>query len=188
MATALFITEQFIKDNTLIDGNVDMKYITTTIADAQRLHILPILGTGIYNELGTQINAGTLTALNTTLLDDYIQDALKFWVIYEGIDLFSYHITNKNISTKNSDNSQPVQQVDVIRLMDRNKEKAEWFSQRITKYLLANISSYPLYNNAGNSIDTIYPNRSNFTCGWNLDTDVNTYGLPIDKGRENYCK
>jgi len=61
--TALFITEQFIKDNTLIDGNVDMKYITITIADAQRMHILPILGTALYNELDAQIVAGTLTVL-----------------------------------------------------------------------------------------------------------------------------
>lgn len=185
-ATALFVTEQFIKDNTLIDGNVDQKYITLTIADAQRMHVMPILGTALYNELDTQIVAGTLTALNTTLLNDYIQDALKYWVIYEGIDLFTYHITNKNISTKSSDNSQPIQQIDVIRLMDRNKDKAEFFSERITRYLCANEASYPLYNNAGSTSDTVHPNRNNYTTGWALDSDNKTYGLPVDRGRKEY--
>jgi hypothetical protein len=186
MASGLFVTEQFIKDNTLIDGNVDTKYLTVTIADAQRIHILPILGTALYNEIDGQIVAGTVTDLNNTLIVDYIQDALKYWVIYEGIDLFNYHVTNKNISTKTSDNSQPVQQVDVIRLMDRNKDKAEYFSERITKYLLANTTSYPLYSNAGSTIDTIHPKTNNFTTGWNLDSEQNNYGLPIDYGRERY--
>ena len=184
--TGLFVTAQFIKENTLIDGNVDEKYISVTVDDVQRLHILPILGTALYNELNAQIIAGNVTALNTTLLTDYIQDALKYWVIYEGIDLFTYHITNKNISTKSSDNSQPIQQIDVIRLMDRNKDKAEFFSERITKYLCANEASYPLYNNAGTSIDTVQPNRNNYTTGWALDSDNNTYGLPVDRGRKEY--
>lgn len=184
--TALFITEQFIKDNTLIDGNVDMKYITVTIADAQRMHILPILGTGLYNEIDAQIVANTLSVANTTLLNDYVQDALKYWVIFEGIDLFTYHITNKNISTKSSDNSQPIQQIDVIRLMDRNKDKAEFFSQRVTKFLIENEALYPLYTNAGNGVDIVQPNRNNYTCGWAFDTDNNTYGLPIDKGIKEY--
>lgn len=187
MATlGLFVTEQYLKENTLIDGNVDVKYLNNLIIDAQRLHILPILGTALYNQLDTQIVAGTTTALNQTLLDDYIQDALKYWIIYEGIDIFTYHVTNKSVSTKTSDNSQPVQQIDVIRLMDRNKEKAEFFSERVTKYLCANEASYPLYNNAGSSVDTIYPNRNNFTTGWNLDDGDKTYGLDIDYGRERY--
>ena len=183
--TALFITEQFIKDNTLIDGNVDMKYITVTIADAQRMHILPILGTALYNELDAQIVAGTLTVLNTTLLNDYIQDALKYWVIYEGIDLFTYHITNKSVATKTSDNSSPVQQVDVIRLMDRNKDKAQFFSERVTRYLITNELLYPLYTDAGNDYDTVQPVINNYTCGWNLDDINKDYGLPIDYGRLN---
>jgi len=182
---ALFVTEQYIKDNTLIDGNVDSKYLSVTINDAQRIHILPILGTALYNELNTQILANTVTALNNTLLVDYIQDALKYWVVYEGIDLFNYHITNKAIVTKNSDNSQPVQQVDVIRLMDRNKIKAEHFSERISKYLCANETSYPPYVNPGTSADTVFPNRNNYTTGWNLDDLTRTYGLPIDSDNDH---
>ena len=186
MATALFIKEQFIKDNTNIDGNVDDKYLTNTIADAQKIHILPILGTALYNEVSAQIIAGTTTSLNQTLLNDYIQDALKYWVLYEGMDVFHYKVTNKGIETKSSDNSQPIQQVDVIRLKDSVKDRAEFFSQRVTKYLLAQQLVYPLYNAPGSSIDTIIPNKNNYETGWNLDVDRNTYGLPIDYGKRNY--
>lgn len=186
MADGLFIDENHIKENTLIDGNVDAKYIRITIADAQRIHILPILGTALYNEISAQINAGALTTLNKTLLRDYIQDALKYWVIYEGVDLFTYKVTNKAIVKKDSDNSQPIAESEVIRLMDRNKDKAERFSERITKYLIQNDTSYPLYNQPGNGVDTIVPSRNNYTTGWNLDDTNHSHRLPIDYGRRNY--
>lgn len=186
MADGLFISENYIKENTLIDGNVDAKYIKITIADAQRLHILPILGTGLYNEISGQITAGTLTALNRTLLRDYIQDALKYWVVYEGIDLFTYKVTNKSIVKKDSDNSESISESEGIRLMDRNRDKAEYFSERITKYLIENETDYPLYTNAGDGYDTVHPKKNNYTTGWNLDDVERNYNLPIDYGRKNY--
>jgi len=185
MATGLFISEQFIKDNTIIDGNVDDKYITNTIADSQKLRILPIIGTGLFNEISSQIVAGNVTALNRTLLDDYIQDALKYWVLYDGLDIFHYKVTNKAVMKKNSDDSQPVETIDIVRLKDSFKDKAEYFSQLITKYLLANLTSYPLFTNPGTGIDTVHPNRDNYDTGWNLGTQKNTYGLEVDRGRLN---
>ena len=186
MSVALFITQQFIKDTTAIDGNVDDKYLLVAIEDAQKMHILPILGTALYNEIASQITAGSTTALNRTLLDDYIQDALKYWVVYEGIDLFHYKITNKAIMEKSSDNSQPVDQVDVIRLMDRNRDKAEFFSERLTKYLIENVSDYPLFDNPGSAYDTVRPNYNNYTIGWVLGDEKSTYNLDVDRGRKEY--
>lgn len=183
MATALFISEQFIKDNTIIDGNVDNKYITNTIAECQDMHILPILGTALYNEINSQIVAGTVSAQNQTLLNTYIQPALKYYVLMEGMDLFNYKVTNKSIAKKTSDNSQPVDEVDVIRLMDRNKDKAEYYSQRLTNFLLANITTYTLYTNAGSTIDTIYPKGNNYTTGWNLGNVKSDYGLLTSKSK-----
>lgn len=165
---ALFVTQQFIKDSTPIDGNVDDKYLTIAIEDAQRMHILPILGTALYNEISGQITAGSVTSLNQTLLNNYIQDALKYWVVYEAIDLFQYKITNKAIMEKSSDNSEPVDQVDVIRLMDRNRDRAQFFSQKITDFLIENILSYPLYAEPGSSYDTVRPTDNNYSTGWEI--------------------
>lgn len=186
MSVALFITEQFIKENTAIDGNVDSKYLEVSINDAQRIHILPILGTGLYNEVSAQILAANVSGPNQTLLNNYIQDALKYWVLYEGIDQLHFKITNKGVMTKSSDNSQPIEQLDVIRLMDRNKERAEYFSQRLTEFLIANIITYPLFANPGSAYDTIRPTGNNYTIGWNLGDPIETYGLPIDYGK-NRC-
>lgn len=184
MATALFITEQFIKDNSVIDENLDMKYLTVTIDKCQKLYMRPILGTALYNELQTQINAGTVTALNTTLLDNYIQEALLYYVLFEGISLFTYKITNKSIMKKSSDNSQPIDSETVFDLRDKYKNDAEAFSELVTNYLIANSSSYPLFLNPGNTYDTIHPNMNNYQCGWALgDSKPNIGNTEIARSR-----
>ena len=175
MATGIFFSEQWLKENSAIDENVDMKYIRITIEECQKLHILTILGTALYNEINTQVVAGSVTSLNQTLLNDYIQPALKYWVLYEGIDLFHFKITNKAIMKKNSDNSQPIEISEIERLMDRHKHKAEEFSQRLTNYLLANTTSYPLYWNPGSTYDTIHPDMNNYSTGWVLDDTAQGY-------------
>ena len=72
-----FISETQLKEGSIIDENVDMKALKPMILIAQDQRIQPIIGSGLYAQLKTQIQAGTLTALNTTLLDTYVTPALK---------------------------------------------------------------------------------------------------------------
>ena len=80
MANVLFISEAFVKDNTLLHENIDFKFIRPVIMLSQDIHLQPKLGTTMFNELKTQIIGGTLTTANTTLLNDYIQPILLYWV------------------------------------------------------------------------------------------------------------
>jgi len=186
MATGLFISASFIKANTNIDGNVDDKYIVNTIADAQKMHIRPIIGTALFDSISAQIIAGTTTSLNQGLLNNYIQDALKYWVLYEGVDVFHYKITNKAVMEKSSDNSQPVQTIDIIRIKDSFRDKAQFFSKQCSLYLLANIPLFPLFVNPGVTIDTVFPNVNNYTTGWNIDDKTTVHNIDVDKGQLNY--
>ena len=177
MATALFIDEQYIKDTSYLDENVDVKLIAPIIAEAQDIHIHTLLGTALYNEVSAQIIAGTLTALNTTLVNTYCAKSLKYWVMYEGVDVFNFKFTNKAIIKRTSEHGNAVETSDVKRLMDRLKDKAEWYDKRLVNYLCENSASYPLYLSSGNGVDDIIPNRNVFTTGIYLG---NTYKY-IDK-------
>src|SRR3990167_9412704 len=166
MATiALLINPSEIKATTLIDENVDEKLIRTVIEESQNIHVHPIIGTGIFNELKTQINAGTLTAFNTTLISTYLQPALKYWVLFEGIDVFTYKFMNKSVVKRNGENSNAIDVDELRRLQDRFRDKAEWYSERATKYLQENEASFPLYYNPGSGIYTIYPKATNYSTG-----------------------
>ena len=70
--------------------------------EAQKIHIRNYIGSGLYNEIISQVQSGSLTALNTTLLDDYIIPALKWWTMVEAAPFLTYKVTNKNIVRKNS--------------------------------------------------------------------------------------
>lgn len=172
---ALFISPVEIKATTIIDENVDEKLIRTVIEEVQNIHLHPIIGTGIFDELKSQKIAGTLTALNTTLINTYIQPALKYWVLYEGIDVFVYKFMNKSVVKQTSENTQVVDTDELIRMQNKFRDKAEWYSERITKYLQQNQSSYPLYYNPGTGIDTIHPKNTNYTTGIYLGNSNNDF-------------
>ncbi len=69
MARGLFISENFVKENSEIDENVDMKLINPTIWYCQKLYIEPALGTALYNDLIADVVAGSVTGDNLTLVD-----------------------------------------------------------------------------------------------------------------------
>jgi len=66
----LFISETYVKNNSVIDENVDVRLILPSIRDAQELRMHPILGTPFYNDLRDKIAAGTLNADEINLLDN----------------------------------------------------------------------------------------------------------------------
>lgn len=187
---ALFITETYLKDRTVIDGNVDAKDLRVIIEDCQTMRILPILGTALYDQISSQILSGALTPAtvsdNATLLKNYIQPALKYWVMVEMPDVLNTKYTSKAVVNKNSDNSQPIEESGIIRQMDAFKDKAQFFSQRLTDYLIENVDTFTLFANPGSAYDTVHPNKNNYKTGWCLDDVNETYGLPIDKGN-NCC-
>lgn len=171
MAIALFISEQYIKETSYIDENVDMKLIRDVIELAQEKYILPLLGTGLYNQIVSQITAATVSADNTTLLDSYIQKALKWWVLYEGLDVLTFKLTNKSVVKKNSENSQAVSTDELNRLFDSFGNNAEMYSERLTKYLIENVSTFTLYANPGNGSDIIQPKRNSYRTSIYLGDD-----------------
>lgn len=164
MGNILFLTEQYIKDNTIIDPNVDMKVLRVAIVDAQEKYIHPLLGTALYEQLESQIDSGTVSTLNGTLLRDYVQKALKFWTLFQSVDVLTFKFTNKTVGKKNSENTESASLEEIARLMEKWRDDAEWWSERTTKFLKQNPSDYPLYLTPGNGIDTIHPNGDNFTC------------------------
>lgn len=151
-----------------MDENVDEKYIRVSIEIAQQLWMEPIIGSGIYSELQTQINAGTLTALNTTLLTSYIQPAMEYWTLHELVEPMTYKFQNKNVAKKNSDNSNPIDLDEVVHLKNKFKNIAEYRTERIRLYLIENSTDYPLYDNPGTGADTIHPSNNSFSAGWYL--------------------
>jgi len=175
---ALFISAAQMKSDCPIDENVDEKVIIQAIRYSQEEYTKNVLGTALYDEVKAQILAGTLTALNTTLRDSYIREALKWWVMYEGLEELHFKFTNKSVMTKTSENSNPASLNDILDLKNKYRNRAERMDKKTINYLCENSDSYPLYLNPGNGTDTITPKASTYNTGWYLGGASEGYDTP----------
>lgn len=157
----LFISEDYVKNNSIIDDNVDMKLILPSIRDCQELRVLPILGTPLYEDLITKISAvpTTLTADDIKLLDDYIAPCMLQWTIYECTVSMLFKYRNKSVATKRSENSTHIDYEQLQFLRDEWKNKAQEREARMINYLCDNETLYPKYTATSNDL---YPKKMAF--------------------------
>lgn len=162
MANVLFISETFLKQNTQVSDNVDVKYIRESILWSQDTQIQPILGSTLYNKIQTDIGASTLAGVYKTLVDDYIQVTLKHYVTAECLDMAHYKITNKGLQIQDSEQSAPASSSRLDKLVEKENNKGDWYRQRLIEYLCENSSDYPEYENPDDGVDVIHPTRDNY--------------------------
>ena len=166
----LFISEQYIKDNTIVDENVSMKLLLPTVLDVQNIELHPCLGTGLYEDLQTKISLGSTNANEDTLIKSYIAPMLIKYVMVDSTVNLLARYRNKNVSNKSSDNSQPVDYKEMRFLMDNWRNKAEFYKERLIKYLCANSSLFPAYCDINDSSD-LAPDSNAFTSSFYLGTE-----------------
>ena len=185
----MFLSEATLKQESILQDNVDMKVVTPTIYDVQNYFILPILGTSLYKDISSEIEGGNVSQKYKDLLDLYIQPTMIWYCRMELPLNINYKYFNKAVGVQNADNMNPASMDEIQMLMDRAKNKAEWYAERLTKFLLANQTTYPLYLTQTNvDIDTIFANRTNYTSGMVIGGSdccrgsYNFQNIPTDKG------
>ena len=156
------LTADYYKRNTVVNLNVDEELLHPQIIKAQNVRIEKILGTNLFNVVLAEINAQTYTARITTLLEDYIQPALVEWITYTALPYLNYKLTNKSVSKKSSDNSEPSELNEINYLRQNIRDDAEYYSERTTKFLESNKDIYPEYINGNDDCDDIKPSKLNF--------------------------
>jgi hypothetical protein len=162
MANVLFISETFLKQNTQVSDNVDVKYIRESILWAQDTEIQPVLGTTLYNKIKTDIAANTLAGVYLALLTDYIQVTLKHYVTAECLAMAHYKVTNKGLQIQDSEQSAPASTSGVNFLVEKETNKGDWYKQRLINYLCEYSSTFPEYENPDSGLDTIQPSNNNY--------------------------
>lgn len=182
----LMISDTVLKDRTAVHSNVDPKLLMYEIKVAQDMYIHPILGTALYNKILSDINVSGLTGDYKTLVDDYIIDPLINYVLAELPEAISFQFWNKGVVRKQGDSTELPSMSELVDLSHRYRKRAEWFGERLTKYLKQNASStmLPEYQQPGDGIDTIQPENSTFTMPIYLGSD---YGCGCGSLDKNNC-
>jgi len=155
----LFVNEYELQSSTAINYNVDTAFLLPFLKIAQDKHLQIILGTKLYDKLQNDIagvDGATLTGVYKTLVDDYIQDAIIHYALVEALPFISFQIKNGSITQKNSENGTAATRQDVDYLVQKERDSAEFYGQRIVEYLCNDSSSFPEYSqNTGADLNPI---------------------------------
>ena len=155
----LFVNEDKLKSSTAINYNVDTAFLLPFLKIAQDKHLQIILGTKLYDKLQDDIagvDGASLTGNYKVLVDDYIQDAIIHYALVEALPFISFQIKNGSITQKNSENGTAATRQDVDYLVQKERDSAEFYGQRIVEYLCNDNSSFPEYSqNTGADLNPI---------------------------------
>jgi hypothetical protein len=152
----LFCNEDKLKSSTAINYNVDTAFLLPFLKIAQDKHMQIILGSKLYKKLQSDISGDSLTGNYETLVDDYIQDCVIHYALVEALPFISFQIKNGSITQKNSENGTAATRQDVDYLIQKERDSAEFYGQRIIDYLCNNSSLFPEYStNTGADMNPI---------------------------------
>ena len=164
----LYISASRLKRDSALSQSVDDDLIMPYILLAQDMHILPILGTELDNELKDGIQNSNLTADETTLVETYIQPCLVQYSFTQLIPFLRLRFVNNAVVVMGAtDQSSSASYEDLRPVMDTATNAAEFYRQRLIDYITNNTSLFPKYNtNSGADLD---PTTNNYYSGLNLN-------------------
>jgi hypothetical protein len=157
----ILISEKDIKNESLIQLNVEPKVISRTVLDCQTIYLRPILGDTLYEQVLTEvINKSTvpgyvISDAIKTLLEQYIQPYLCSLVESQIVVNLSFKMTNKGVLKYNDASANNI-----------SSEELEYFKN----YLDARVSGYK-------AILIDYLTKNNLTSNISTDRDITSDGI-----------
>lgn len=157
MNDVLLISEQTLKNDSLIGDNVESVLILPAIIIAQEQGLQPVIGTKLLRKLQDLIdNDSILSPSNLAykeLLDAYITIYLEYKVMSEIQIPLSYKMRTNGIIKNSDDKTVTIDMKDVMYLKTYYDDKATFFLKRLVDYLCANRMTYPEYKSTDTMAD-----------------------------------
>lgn len=153
MAKLISATE--IIEIAFVQQEIDTALIKDTYIEvSQEEHIRPILTQDLYDEIVTQKAANTLSTANSTLLNDYIQPALAFFVATDITTQIAIRVTKSGLMINSSETSDAASRSERMDITTRFREQGQTMLDKMVRFIehVDNSSDYPLYQNGSSEI------------------------------------
>jgi len=162
------ISESLFKLHSPVTANTDITEFIPYICIAQELHIEPVLGEPLMNELKEQVAANALTPENSDLILK-IAPALSFYAVYQALPFHWASIVNKGVTIRESENSKGIDIKDLAQLRQWMKNDADLLKGQLISFLCKCRTGYPLWRPVGDCCDDVVNEgntRRNFDSGF----------------------
>jgi len=166
MAQALLISRKDIVKFTAMNGNVDTDKFIQFVKIAQDIHIQNYLGTDLLDKIEADIIADSLAGNYLSLVTDYVKPMLIHWAMVEYLPFAAYSVANKGVYKHTSENASNVEKEEVDFLIEKERDLAQYYTDRFISYMSFNNSSFPEYNTSSN--EDVYPDKDASFEGWVL--------------------
>lgn len=135
-----------LDDYMIMSKNVSSETVSKLIRRVQDMTIQPILGTPLYNSLLDKVEAGTVTGVYQTLLNEYIVPCMAAYVEMKAFPHITFKARNSGVGRSQDPEFQPATVDEVEYLRDQVRKDASFYKNRIIGYLLDNRDSFPEYS------------------------------------------
>jgi hypothetical protein len=161
MAEVLLINPDYIKRNTHLNGSVEEGYMNPFITLAQDKYLQIYLGTKLFDKIKADVAAGTISGVYKTLLDSYCLKVVLWWYMVEAIPHFYVKVDNGGLAIRTSEDTTPINKGDLTRELDLARNNAQFYTERLIKYLCENSELYDEYTEEQEG--GIYPERKTYS-------------------------
>ena len=162
------INSEYLKSYSMFPKNYNLEDIENFVPIAEQIHILPILGVALYEELLEQVSENKLTDKNSTLLlEVYKLEGIA--VLYESLPFVWAHVSQVGITKGKSDNSDSIENKDIAYLNTHIKAQLDYAKSYLKNWLDEYQINFPLYKKEDND------------CSCNIDkSHLDIYGIKKD--------
>ncbi len=158
----LIVDYNDLKNLGFIDENISEKKSNIIIKSIQDIHLQTALSTQLYKELIEQCNNGQLLPHYQYLIDEFIIFAVGHYVKSELMLENTYKLRNNSVTKTFDSNSDYSALNEVKFLQQESNNKAEWYVNRMIKFIKDNLHLFPEYNVIINNNSDIVGDNSGF--------------------------
>lgn len=145
----LFVNPDYLKRITNLNGSIEDSYVIPSVIITQDKIIQQYLGTDLLNKLKNDVSGGTLSGNYETLMDDYVRKTTAWWSMVDLIPSLYVKIDNGGLVIRSADNTTAISENDLHREVERARQNAQFYTERLVIYLTNNSHLFPEYSSNG---------------------------------------
>lgn len=139
----LLISEKTLKQDSLINDNVDTMYIIPAIQTAQEQALQLLIGSMLYRTILNKVANNQVDNDYKELIDNYITPFLEYKVMSDIQIPISYKMRNLGLNQTTDERTITPSLRDTQYIIEYYDNKAKFYSDRLYEYLCANCSKFP---------------------------------------------
>jgi len=147
------ISETTLKTETIINDNAGAEYIRPAIESAQDIYLQQLIGSELLDKLYSDIANNKLEGYYKELVDEHVTNYLKYKVLSEITIPLAYKYRNAGVVQATGDHYQQTTLRDAQLVANHHDLRANFYAERMSKYLCANSDKFPEYKSTRNSAD-----------------------------------